>query len=169
MIAYIYNEITKEFCGELICQKDPIQSKKQGKDVYLLPQFGTFDKPLVPKKGKAIVFENGWVYKNDYRNKKAYNLSGIFVIDYIGDLHNGDKLLTEKQIKGLEDGSLIFKDGEIIPYVPTIQEQIEALERQVTDRNIREAILGDDYAKNKMARIEAEIAELRKKLLEMGE
>lgn len=42
------------------------------------------------------------------------------------------------------------------------QEQIEDLERQITARNIRGAILGDEYALNKVQEIEAQIAELRK-------
>lgn len=42
------------------------------------------------------------------------------------------------------------------------QAQIEDLERQITARNIRGAILGDEYALNKVQEIEAQIAELRK-------
>lgn len=47
---------------------------------------------------------------------------------------------------------------------PTIQEQIEALEAQITDRNIRASILGDEFAINKITQIESQIAELRKQL-----
>ena len=45
-----------------------------------------------------------------------------------------------------------------------IQAQIDELEAQVTDRNVRGAILGDEYALNKLQTIEAQIAELRKQL-----
>ena len=60
-------------------------------------------------------------------------------------------------------------DGEYvvvanIPHVPTIEEQIIALEQQVTDRNVRGAILGDEFAINKLTQIEADIAELRRQL-----
>lgn len=47
---------------------------------------------------------------------------------------------------------------------PTIQEQILDLEAQVTDRNVRNAILGDEFAINKMTQIEAQIEELRRQL-----
>lgn len=47
---------------------------------------------------------------------------------------------------------------------PTIKERIEALEAQITDRNIRGAILGDEFALHKIQTIEAEIEELRKQL-----
>lgn len=43
-----------------------------------------------------------------------------------------------------------------------IQAQIDELEAQITDRNVRGAILGDEYALNKLQTIEAQIAELRK-------
>lgn len=45
-----------------------------------------------------------------------------------------------------------------------IQAQIDELEAQITDRNVRGAILGDDFALNKLQTIEAQIAELRKRL-----
>ena len=51
------------------------------------------------------------------------------------------------------------------PYEPTIQEQIEILENTITARNIRSAIQGDEFALNKIAKVEAQIEELRKKLL----
>ena len=70
-----------------------------------------------------------------------------------------------------ENGYHIEDDGEYYKVVinpplpePTIQQQIETLEAQITDRNIRSAIMGDEYALNKMAEIEAQIAELRKQL-----
>lgn len=50
------------------------------------------------------------------------------------------------------------------PHDIDIKEQIEALEAQITDRNLRGAILGDEWALNKVQEIEAQIAELRKQL-----
>lgn len=64
----------------------------------------------------------------------------------------------------LEDRGDYYEVVENPPYVPTIQEQIDALENSITARNIREAFLGDEYALNKIASIEAQIAELRKRL-----
>ena len=45
-----------------------------------------------------------------------------------------------------------------------IEEQIFNLESQVTARNLRGATLGDEFALNKIAEIEAQIEELRKQL-----
>lgn len=47
---------------------------------------------------------------------------------------------------------------------PTIQEQITALEDSITKRNYRAALLGDEYALNKIQETEAQIEELRKQL-----
>ena len=69
---------------------------------------------------------------------------------------------------GLEtawDGSVWVKGyAPEKPHNIDIQEQIEALEAQITDRNLRGAILGDEWALNKVQEIEAQIAELRKQL-----
>jgi len=64
----------------------------------------------------------------------------------------------------IEDKGEYYEVVENIPHVPTIQEQIVALENMITARNIREAFLGDEFALNRIATIEAQIAELRKKL-----
>ena len=64
----------------------------------------------------------------------------------------------------LEDKGEYFEVVENAPYVPTIQEQILALENTITARNIRAAIQGDEYALNKINEVEAQIEELRKQL-----
>ena len=45
-----------------------------------------------------------------------------------------------------------------------IQAQINELEAQITDRNVRGAILGDEFALKKLQTIEDQIAELRQQL-----
>lgn len=47
-----------------------------------------------------------------------------------------------------------------------IQSQIEQLEATITARNLRNALQGDEYALAKIAEVEADIAELRKDLLQ---
>lgn len=49
-----------------------------------------------------------------------------------------------------------------------MQERIIELEKSITERNIRSAFLGDEYAINKIKQVEAEIAELRRKLEEIS-
>ena len=133
----------------------------------MLPADSTFQEPPEFEQGKAIVFKNGaWQKVPDYRGRRAYNAESLFVIDYIGDLRSGDILLTEEQMKGIDEGTLVYKDGQIIPKPPpTVLEQIEALENSITARNIREAILDPEgWAANRIASINAQIEELRKQL-----
>lgn len=65
----------------------------------------------------------------------------------------------------IEDDGMYYKTVQNPPMpAPTIQQQIEALEGRITERNIRSALLGDSYAKHKIEVIESQIAELRKQL-----
>lgn len=152
MIAYKYEEKTFEYTGQTQqAQLDPVATKITGKEVYLCPGYCTFKKPLSAKEGYAIVFDkdiNNWKYVLDYRGKKAYNDEGLTTINYIGELQGSDKLLTEEQIKGLEAGTLIWKDGEIIPKPgPTIEEQIAELEKQIeilNNKMLRDMIVLQD-------------------------
>lgn len=170
MIAYRYDKETKEYIGEQNCQIDPIKSKKRKSQVWLLPANSTYKIPLSRQKGKTIVFENNeWIYINDYRGKKAYNATKIFNINYIGDLKEGDYLLTQKQIEGLENGTLIYKDGQIIPKPePTLKERVIELEyRYQMNRWQREGILVQgslysDYTKDKAQEIENLAQKLRR-------
>ena len=66
----------------------------------------------------------------------------------------------------IEDKGEYYEVVENVPYVPTVQEQIVALENTITARNLRAAIQGDEYALNKIAEVEAQIEELRKQLEE---
>ena len=63
MICYGYDD-KGYFSGERKCQKDPLESKIQNKDVYLLPAKATLKEPLESKEGFKVKFENdNWVYE----------------------------------------------------------------------------------------------------------
>lgn len=64
MKVYLYDEITKEFIMEEDAHIDPLETKKKGKNVYLLPANATFKEPMQAKEGFKIVF-NGkeWEYQ----------------------------------------------------------------------------------------------------------
>jgi hypothetical protein len=62
VIAYSYDEVTKEYSGEYRCQPDPLDGG------FLLPAFATEIKPEQPKEGHVMVFKGeGWVEVIDYR------------------------------------------------------------------------------------------------------
>ena len=167
MQAYKYDKHTMEYIGTQNCQPDPVRTAREGEEIYLLPANCTFEIPPESESGKAIVFENGtWQKVPDYRGRRAYNAERLFVIDYIGDLRPGDILLTEEQIKGIDEGTLVFRDGQIIPKPPpTVIEQIHTLENSITPRNMREAVLDPEgWAAQHIASINAQIEELRKRI-----
>lgn len=72
--AYVYDpENNHLFKEEVVCQTDPVASKKAGETVYLLPGNSTFEVPPEKEDGYVIIFENGhWVKKHDYKGKTYY-------------------------------------------------------------------------------------------------
>lgn len=72
--------------------------------------------------------------------------------------------MTEQDVEQAYNGDWYLKGYSPNKPAPTIQEQIEALENTITARNIRAAIQGDSFALSKIAEIESQIKELRKKM-----
>ena len=72
--------------------------------------------------------------------------------------------MTEMEVEQAYNGNWYLKGYAPIKPEPTIQDRILELEGQITARNLRSAIFGDEYAIEKIRAIEAEIEELRKQL-----
>ena len=152
MIAYKYDNKTFEYLNiTQQAQLDIMATKRMGKEVYLCPANATFKEPLANKKSYAIVFDkeqDEWQYIIDYRGRRAYNDTGLIIINYIGKMQGSDKLLTKKQIEGLDNGTLIWEDGQIIEKPgPTIPEQVAELEQQIEELNtkmLRDIIILND-------------------------
>lgn len=164
MIAYIYDENTFEYTGKTQqAYLDPERTRIEGREIYACPGQSTFETPLVARQGYAVVFDTEtkiWKYEVDYRGKRAYNDEGLITINYIGELQGSDKLLTDEQIEGIDDGTLIWKDGEIIEKPgPTIPEQIAELERQIEELNtkmLRDIIILQDENATQEEKAEAQ-------------
>lgn len=75
MIFYIYNEKTKEFTGTQNGFIDPLETKKQGKDVYLVPANSTNIKPtLNPSTDNDMLVFNG----KEWQIKPRFELNGVY-------------------------------------------------------------------------------------------
>ena len=72
--------------------------------------------------------------------------------------------MTEMEVEQAYTGLWYLKGYAPIKPEPTIQDKILELESQITARNLRSAIFGDEYAIENIRAIEAEIEELRKQL-----
>jgi len=63
MLAYNFNE-QGFFISKQEAKKDPLESIKEGKDIFLLPKNSTFKKPLKEKEGFSVIYESDtWIYK----------------------------------------------------------------------------------------------------------
>lgn len=90
MIFYIYDEKTKEYTGTQNAFIDPLETKKQGKNVYLVPANATDKKPLKAKENQAVIFNGSeWEIIADYRNKTYYLGTEKYEMKELGDLPKG--------------------------------------------------------------------------------
>lgn len=78
MQTYKFDPLTKEFLYAEPAFLDPMETKQQGKNVYLLPSNSTFTAPPDLKAGYALCW-NGkkWAYKEDHRQKR--DNSGVII------------------------------------------------------------------------------------------
>ena len=64
MLAYRYDMFSNVYIGSIRCQKDPVASRREGKDVWLLPAHATFVEPLQVKDGFDIIWNgSAWEYR----------------------------------------------------------------------------------------------------------
>lgn len=90
MIFYIYDEKTKEYTGTQNAFIDPLETKKQGKNVYLVPANATAKKPLKTKENQAVIFNGSeWEIIADYRGKIYYIGTEQHEMKELGDLPKG--------------------------------------------------------------------------------
>lgn len=63
MIAYKYDS-NKRYAGTVNCQLDPLETRAQGHDVWLLPGDSTWEEPLPEKEGYYVVWDGeDWQYE----------------------------------------------------------------------------------------------------------
>ena len=90
MIFYIYDEKTKEFRGTQNAFIDPLETKKQGKKVYLVPANATDKKPPKTEENQAVIFNGDeWEVVADYRGKTYYIGTEQHEMKELGDLPEG--------------------------------------------------------------------------------
>ena len=112
MIFYTYDEKTKEFTGTQNGFIDPLETKKQDKNVYLVPANATAKKPLKAKENQAVIFNGSeWEIIADYRGKTYYIGTEQHEMKELGDLPKGatfepvepEKTLDELKEKKLDE------------------------------------------------------------------
>ena len=110
MIFYTYDEKTKEYTGTQNAFIDPLETKKQGKTVYLVPANATDKRPLETKENQAVIFNGSeWEIVTDYRNKTYYIGTEQYEMKELGDLPKGatfEPMEPEKTLDELKSEKL---------------------------------------------------------------
>ena len=110
MIFYGYDEKTKEYTGAQNAFIDPLETKKRGKNVYLVPANATEKKPLKAKENQAVIFNGSeWEIIADYRGKTYYLGTERHEMKELGDLPKGatfDPVEPKKTLDELKSDKL---------------------------------------------------------------
>lgn len=110
MIFYTYDEKTKEYTGTQNAFIDPLETKKQGKNVYLIPANATAKKPLKAKENQAVIFNGSeWEIITNYRGKTYYIGTEQHEMKELGELPNGatfDPVKPKKTLNELKSDKL---------------------------------------------------------------
>ena len=88
MKFYLYDEKTKQFLKEQEGYLDPLETKAQGKNVYIVPPFSTTEKPdLTILKDNEILVFNGdkWQVEQEFYVGKVVDCQGERVLRYVTD------------------------------------------------------------------------------------
>ena len=88
MKYYLYDEKTKQFIKEQEGYLDPLETKAQGKNVYIVPPFSTTEKPNLTslKDNEILVFKGGkWQVEQEFYVGKIVDCQGERVSKYVTD------------------------------------------------------------------------------------
>ena len=88
MKFYLYDEKTKQFLKEQEGYLDPLETKAQGKNVYIVPPFSTTEKPNLTslKDNEILVFkDNKWQVEQEFYVGKIVDCQGERVSKYVTD------------------------------------------------------------------------------------
>ena len=108
MKFYLYDEKTNQFIKEQEGYLDPLETKAQGKNVYIVPPFSTTEKPdlTILKDNEILVFnDNKWQVEQEFYVGKIVECQGERVSKYVTDNDltfepcDGGFKIVEKQVK----------------------------------------------------------------------
>lgn len=129
MLVYIYDEETKEFLYSEEAHLDPLETQIKGENVYLLPANATFEEPPYKEDGKAVVFEGStWKLIDDNRGKFTIKDNQL---EEIKTFNDGQKVISDEELEGLNNGTLIIIDNEIVEKPAPTKEEISEIRKQL--------------------------------------
>ena len=103
MQAYMYSITTHELLESVTCFPDPVRSRKEGREVYLLPANATFTEPPAKRAGYTAVWNgSGWAEVEDHRGAQYWPKGATFnsaplEMKELGPLPDGASLTRPEQ------------------------------------------------------------------------
>lgn len=143
MQAYMYSTTTHEFLEPVPCFPDPVRSRKEGSEVYLLPANATFTEPPAKRTGYTAVWsESGWAEVEDHRGSQYWPKGGPY----------NSSPVEMKELGPLPDGALLTRPEQTAEEKAAEEErrkQAEAEAARVPDLEAAVAELGVTSASDK--------------------
>lgn len=142
MKIYNYSSTTFEFLNESDAYLNPVATKREHKEVYMLPAYATFDEPPQTSEHQIQVWlTDKWVIKDDYRGMyKVNETMNPELITSIGTLDEGYAAITPEQADVICNDPLyyIYDNGAIIENPNYDIEKFEIAKEQ----KLQEALIG---------------------------
>lgn len=165
MNIYLFDENTKEYIGTDYTDIDPIETKRRGKDIYLMPPNATDIAPPETQENQVAVWDDGWQIKDDFRGTEYW---------LADDGHYSEpRKMTE--IGSLPDGAVLVRPDKTQAEINSeraveIKSKLTAIDLESL-RPLRALANGvlTDYDIDKLASLEAEAVELRAELATLKE
>lgn len=170
MQAYVYSPTTHEFLESVLCFPDPVRSRIEGREVYLLPANATFTEPPAKRTGYTAVWNgSGWTEVEDHRGAQYWPKGTTF----------NSAPMEMKELGPLPDGASLTRPDQTDEEKAAEEErrkEAEAEAARVPDLEAAVAELGMTSASDKeesdaaaldlaayAAELEARIAKLEEK------
>ena len=143
MQAYMYSITTHEFLESVPCFPDPIRSRMEGREVYLLPANATFTEPPAKRTGYTPIWDgSGWVETEDYRGVQYWPKGATY----------NSASIEMKELGPLPDGASLTRPEQTADEIAAEKEQREQAEAEaarVPDLEAAVAELGVTSASDK--------------------
>lgn len=135
MKFYLYDEKTKQFIKEQEGYLDPLETKAQGKNVYIVPPFSTTEKPNLTslKDNEILVFKgNKWQTEQEFYVGKIVDCQSERVSKYV----TGNDLTFEPCDEGFKIVEKPKKTESMI-LIEQYQAEIVELKKYLSDTDYK--------------------------------
>ena len=143
MQAYMYSTTMHEYLESVPCFPDPVRSRMEGREVYLLPANATFTVPPTKRAGYTAVWNGaGWAEVEDHRGVQFWQKGATF----------NSAPLEMKELGPLPDGASLTRPEQTDEEKAAEEErrkEAEAEEARVPDLEAAVAELGVTSASDK--------------------